>query len=1107
MKFRRWLWLIIALSMVFGLIRLRLDTEVLHLLPGNLPEVRGLKLWQENFGGSRDLLITFRGTDPDGAAQVAGQIGSALREQKGLTGQVYWQAPWREHPGEVSEIAAAAWLNSAPEDVRKLVERLRPEQVETQMVDLRTQLSTSLSPADIGRLSYDPLQLLDIPSLRSAAGQFAADGPPFASADGLFRVIHVETPTVFRDYRAATEWLDQVRHVVRNAVAVNGSTNRPAVHFTGGPVFLSEISRDMERDMKRSVTGTAILVAAMFYFVHRRFKPLLWLIALLAFVLLATMAAGGLLFGHLNVVSMGFAAILLGLAVDYGLVVYQERLAHREESLREVLRATAPGIWWSAITTAGAFALLNFGGLPGLAQLGSLVAVGIMAAAAVMVGWFLKPLEASLGRPVGRPIGAGNRASTLSPDATQSSPWKARGVLFTTVSAGVLSACWVDFHPPGIDASSEPLRPARSPAYDAMDEMRAEIGGHDTWAILVTGTNEQVVADRLAILSDRLEELRSTKKFESAVLPGALWPNPSNQAANRALIGDLVNRWSAVTQAVEQAGFTPASLTLANGVAEAWLRALDHPGTYWPDNSVSHWILREMSARENGLFIAAGAIKPGPKSSGDWADSLQTDGVYIAGWERLGPALLNEVETRLKWVLAGIILVVVGSLVLTFRNLMEVALSVAALILSSLVLLAIMSLAGWSWNLMNLMAVPLLLGSTVDYSIHTQLSLRRHRGDPRATFAATGRAVLLCAATTAAGFGSLAMSSNAGLASLGGVCAVGAGCAALTACFLLPRWWQWVGGADEISGKAPTVRTPSSNEHRSKPAGPSRFYAGIVWKLGMIWARILPLPLARRCGRALLVVYACVARSRRRVVVENLLPVCGGELSRARRAAGRLFANFGLKLADLLRYESGRPVDALFRALPAPGQFAIDKGKGCGTLLLTVHLGNWEFGAPLLRRIGVQLFVLTLAEPGHGFTELREAARRRWGVETLVIGRDAFAFVEVLKRLQDGAVIALLIDRPPVSSSVEVRLFDRPFSASVAAAELARACGCRLLPVAIPWTPAGYEVISLPEVDYDRTRLGTREARHELTQEIVRAFEPVIRQHPDQWFHFVPIWN
>src|SRR5439155_54004 len=113
-----------------------------------------------------------------------------------------------------------------------------------------------------------------------------------------------------------------------------------------------------------------------------------------------------------------------------------------------------------------------------------------------------------------------------------------------------------------------------------------------------------------------------------------------------------------------------------------------------------------------------------------------------------------------------------------------------------------------------------------------------------------------------------------------------------------------------------------------------------------------------------------------------------------------------------------------------------------GILLLTPHLGNWEFGAPLLARRGVNLLVITLAEPTRRLTELRQASRARWGIETLVIGRDPFAFVEIIRRLESGAVVALLVDRPPETSAVMVELFGRKFAASIAAAELARASGC-----------------------------------------------------------------
>jgi KDO2-lipid IV(A) lauroyltransferase len=175
-------------------------------------------------------------------------------------------------------------------------------------------------------------------------------------------------------------------------------------------------------------------------------------------------------------------------------------------------------------------------------------------------------------------------------------------------------------------------------------------------------------------------------------------------------------------------------------------------------------------------------------------------------------------------------------------------------------------------------------------------------------------------------------------------------------------------------------------------------------------------------------------------------------------------------------------------------------------LLLTPHLGNWEFGAPFLTQQGVSLQVLTLAEPGKDFTQLRQASRARWKIETLVVGNDPLAFVEIIKRLEAGATVALLIDRPPPPSAVTVELFGQAFPASIAAAELARASGCVLLPVYIPWEKNGYQAYMLPPIPYERANLRDRAARQKLTQEIIRTFEPIIRQYLDQWYHFVPLW-
>lgn len=304
------------------------------------------------------------------------------------------------------------------------------------------------------------------------------------------------------------------------------------------------------------------------------------------------------------------------------------------------------------------------------------------------------------------------------------------------------------------------------------------------------------------------------------------------------------------------------------------------------------------------------------------------------------------------------------------------------------------------------------------------------------------------------------------------------------------------------------VTNPSVAALAANPAAgrPSVIYRAEVWQRGLRLARLLPASAALLLGGILGRVYAGIRPARRRIVFENLLPLLDGDRLAAARTTRRVFRNFGRKLADLLRFEAGKSLAGRFVALNDWDRFAAVHGRGQGVLLLTPHLGNWEIGAPLLIERGVQLLVVTQAEPGQDLTELRRRSRTRWGIETLVIGRDAFAFVEIIKRLQDGATVAMLIDRPPAPSAVEVSLCGRPFLASVAPAELARASGCALLGIYLIERTEGYAAHVLPEFRYDRQALGDRVERRRLTGEIMAAFEPVIRQHADQWYHFVPVW-
>lgn len=287
---------------------------------------------------------------------------------------------------------------------------------------------------------------------------------------------------------------------------------------------------------------------------------------------------------------------------------------------------------------------------------------------------------------------------------------------------------------------------------------------------------------------------------------------------------------------------------------------------------------------------------------------------------------------------------------------------------------------------------------------------------------------------------------------------------------------------------------------------PSSLYRANLWSGAIVLSRHMPHSLLGHLAGHLAQLYWACCPSRRKVVFENLLPALAGDKKAARITTRELFQQFAMKLADLWRYESGLSIYNLFRDLTGWEHFQAAQARKQGVLLVTIHLGNWEFGAPLLTQRGIRLQVITGPEPQARLTKVRQAARARWGIETLPLGDNPFGVIEIIRRLEGNNAVALLMDRPPAASAVPIQLFGQTFHASSSAAEIARASGCAVLPVYIPRISSGYIAHILPEVSYDRANLRNREARLDFTQRIMSAFEPALRLYLNQWYHFVPIW-
>jgi predicted exporter len=337
---------------------------------------------------------------------------------------------------------------------------------------------------------------------------------------------------------------------------------------------LSEISGSMESDLKSSVVTTVLVIAGLFWLAHRSWRPLGWLIFALLLTLALTLALGGLVFGTLNVVSLGFAAVLLGLTVDY-----------RPRELSGVRRRAGqvaggnpargrPGHRLLRRDHCGHLLLLGFAGLPGLAQLGVLTALGLLVGAGVMLFVFL-------------PLVARQRPATARPPVATKAKRLPVGLFPTVAVVVAVAAVLLGPGTPRITASADPLRPRSSAAYDAMDELKLRLGrtNEPVWA-LFSGRDPLTIAHQLESAQATLTAARGPARSTSFDLPGGFWPRPDYAATNLPLARSLAARAELRTQA-EAAGFTADSLALAHGIFTAWNQTDANAASPWPTNATA----------------------------------------------------------------------------------------------------------------------------------------------------------------------------------------------------------------------------------------------------------------------------------------------------------------------------------------------------------------------------------------------------------------------------------------------------------------------------------------------------------------------------------------
>jgi Kdo2-lipid IVA lauroyltransferase/acyltransferase len=248
--------------------------------------------------------------------------------------------------------------------------------------------------------------------------------------------------------------------------------------------------------------------------------------------------------------------------------------------------------------------------------------------------------------------------------------------------------------------------------------------------------------------------------------------------------------------------------------------------------------------------------------------------------------------------------------------------------------------------------------------------------------------------------------------------------------------------------------------------------------------------------------YLC--KQRRRAILRNLEAITPDK-GRLRALAKTNFENFLRMLHDFCDCAfGGNPrVCALMSERGGFEYLETGRRNGKGTLLITGHLGAWELGGMVLASDGFPVNVVTLEEPTAELNVWRKKYRDRFGIKTITIGSDKFAFVEIIQALRRNELVAMLVDRPYMSSGVEVKFFGRPTLFSAAAVRIWQHTQASIIPAFVLQLERGqYGCYAYPPIE-----MSAESSVEENSQRIADVFQTIVREYPEQWFNFVPIWH
>ena len=175
-----------------------------------------------------------------------------------------------------------------------------------------------------------------------------------------------------------------------------------------------------------------------------------------------------------------------------------------------------------------------------------------------------------------------------------------------------------------------------------------------------------------------------------------------------------------------------------------------------------------------------------------------------------------------------------------------------------------------------------------------------------------------------------------------------------------------------------------------------------------------------------------------------------------------------------------------------------------GVVILTAHVGNWEWMGAALAAHGYPSTTIVKKQPNAQFTRLLNEYREMVGLE--VFARGGSEMRGAAQAMKAKKLLGFLADQDGWYTGVPVMFLGQDSSAVTGPASFAKKFKAPVVPVFASRKENGHIVHILPALHYKDTG-DVEKDMFRLTEETVKITEAFIKEHPDEWLWFQHRWN